>query len=89
MKPAQGDELSVRTIATFSWTFGTSARIRPRAPAAAWAALAPAPARGLAAFAAPLRELLSAPRLARAHGEPYNGTATFVELTAKDGTRLP
>lgn len=88
VKPAQWDELPVGTIATFSWTFGTSARLGPRTPAAEWAALAPAPARDLAAFAAPLCELLSAPRLARAHGEPYNGTATFVELTAKDGTRL-
>lgn len=87
-KPAQGEELPNGTVPTFSWTFGSSARRAPATPAVMWASLRLAAARDLTAFSAPLRELLSAPRSAHAHGTPYNGVATFVELTAKDGTRL-
>lgn len=95
-KPAAGVELPKATVPELSWTFGPTAHRGCRAPAVRWAGLAPAPLRDvrqsfqhdLAAFTAPLRELLSAPRSAHAHGEPYNGTATLVELTAKDGAKL-
>lgn len=94
--PAAGAQLPKGTVPEFSWTSGGAARLAPYGAPVRWAGLAPAPADGiprslvrdLVAFGAPLRELLAAPRAAHAHGAPYSGTATFVELTAKDGATL-
>lgn len=77
------------TIPEFTWHFGASASLHaPLPPAAAPQAprgpelLRPASA---PAWLHPLAELVGPPRAARAHGDPLNGTATFLVFsTSKD-----
>ena len=80
-------ELPASPIPTFTWHHGAKASFRapPReAPAAALLRLATT----TPSFTRPLAELLGPPRAAHAHGDPVNGTATFLTFSTKTDAKL-
>ena len=81
-------------IPEFSWHFGEAAsRLRPLPgePGPAWLRFAAAPSQPLplaGSWVSPLLALVGPPRAAHAHGDPLNGTATFVVFSTKDDPKL-
>ncbi|MBK8254227.1 MAG: hypothetical protein IPK82_16360 [Polyangiaceae bacterium] len=95
--------LAKGTIVDFKWHFGASAAApRPRSnhPSRQWALvppteLSPTPewvpqpkAANSHLALAPLLNLIGAPRAAHAHGDPLNGTATFLVFSTKTNSKL-
>ncbi|MCC6553973.1 MAG: hypothetical protein IT372_13260 [Polyangiaceae bacterium] len=100
-QPAAGAALPETPAPTFTWHIGGAAsRSAPAAlrraalapsPSPSWSSpLTPAPAAAspLAWLTAPLRELAGPIRSAHAHGDPYNGTATYLRFSTSSEPRL-
>lgn len=89
--PADGEILPKASLPAFNWQIGTTTKRMDSSPAVRWAGLgsfmphAPAEPKP---FASPLRELLGAPRQAFAHGDPYNGTGTFLVFSTDTNPKL-
>lgn len=89
--PEDGSKLPRDTPSSFCWRFSGAARLDRGAPAPAdrWAALSPGAALSSApAWTSPLRELLGPPRRALAHGDPFNGVATYLVFSTSAEPRL-
>lgn len=85
-----GGELPKSPIPEFAWHFGESAiRLRgaPGELAPALLRLA-SPLDRAREWASPLASLVGPPRAARAHGDPLNGTATFIVFSTKSDAKL-
>lgn len=90
-----GPVVPASPIPEFSWHFGEAAsRLRPLpgepGPASLRFAAAPSQVRRPlpGSWVSPLLDLVGPPRAAHAHGDPLNGTATFVVFSTKDDPKL-
>lgn len=86
--PGQGDKLPKDTPSSFCWRFGPAAHLDHAPGDHAWAALDPRPARTASTWARPLLDLLGPPRSALAHGEPFNGIATYLVFSTASNPKL-
>lgn len=85
-----GSELPKSPIPEFSWHFGEAASFSPAAPPGrvpSLLALTTTPPRARE-WASPLLELVGPARAAHAHGDPLNGTATFIVFSTKSDDKL-
>lgn len=89
--PMNGAALPRNPPPAFSWGIGSNAQREKPMPTNRWADLN-LPIPGISAaptpFASPLRELFGGPRQAFAHGDPYNGTGTFLVFSTDANPKL-
>ncbi len=89
--PANGEVIPKTVPGAFNWQIGSTTQRVDSMPTPRWAGLNPltpiVPAAS-GAFASPLRELFQGPRRAFAHGDPYNGTATFLVFSTDTNPKL-
>lgn len=89
--PGNGEVVPKSPPKEFWWQIGVTTERADAEPAVRWAGLealkphAPATPKPIAS---PLRELLGAPRQAFAHGDPYNGTGTFLVFSTDTNPKL-
>lgn len=87
--PAADAVLPKATPAAFSWHFGTSAMQNNSNELPTWGFPGPKPQiAASSAFLSPLRELIGPVRAARAHGDPFTGTATWLVFSTDADPRL-
>jgi hypothetical protein len=99
-QPVEAAMLPRATPPTFTWHFGSgmvhrgpsrrSLELREDTAAAGWAfGSAPSsPRAGASVFAASLRMLLAPVKSAHAHGDPFNGTGTFLVFSTETAPSL-
>lgn len=89
--PANGAVLPRNPLPAFCWHIGSTVQRVDAMPTNRWAGLnlqipnaSAAPER----LASPLRELFGVPRQAFAHGDPYNGTGTYLVFSTDTNAKL-
>jgi hypothetical protein len=86
--PADGAALPRATAPVFTWHIGAPSSQVERLPGKRWAGLELLPAPAPAKAWTPLRELFGPIRAASAHGEPFNGTGTYLVFSTDTDPKL-
>ena len=87
-QPANGTALPRASAPTFTWHFGPTASRANGAHPFRWAGSIPASVHAPPPVSSPLRELFGPPRSAHAHGDPFNGTATYLTFSVDSDPKL-
>jgi hypothetical protein len=86
--PTDGSMLPRAPAPAFTWHTGSAAAQRHGAPHQRWGGLELLPRHAPAEERSPLRELFGPIRSASAHGEPFNGTGTFLVFSVDSDPTL-